>query len=145
MRQEASFPHARGAGNQDTAAPVDALAAQHGVEAADAGRDAVGGGLVLQSHGRNRQHRNAVLVDQERELIGTVGRTTVLDDAQAAGAKLFGHSVVQEDHAVGYVLLQAVPGERPVAALGGDDGLDTLLLQPAEEAPQLGPQNGRVG
>ena len=33
----------------------------------------------------------------------------------------------------------------PLAALGGDDGGDALLLEPAEEPPQFGAQDGVVG
>ena len=66
----------------------------------------------------------------------------VLDDAQPARRDLVDHAVVEQDHAVGDVLLQAVAGERAVAALAGDDGGDALVLEPAEQAAQLGAQDG---
>ena len=54
------------------AAAVVALAAEHGVEPGDARRDALVGRLVLQAQRGDRQHRDAVLVDQERILVGAV-------------------------------------------------------------------------
>ena len=72
-------------------------------------------------------------------------RAAVLDHAQPPGRDLVVDAVVEQDHAVGDVLLQALPGQRPVAALAGDDGRDPLVLQPAEQPPQLGAQDGLVG
>ena len=56
---------------------------------------------------------------------------------------VLGDPVVQQDHAVGDVLLQAVAGQRAVAPLAGDDRRDALVLEPAEQPAQLGPQDGR--
>ena len=53
--------------------------------------------------------------------------------------------MVQEDHAIADVLLQAVAGERALALLARDDGGDALFLEPAEQPAQLGPQNRLVG
>ena len=61
------------------------------------------------------------LVDQERILVGAVRGAAVLDDAQAAGRDLLVDPVVEQDHAVGDVFLEAVAGERAVAPLAGDD------------------------
>ena len=52
--------------------------------------------------------------------------------------------MVEQDHAVGDVLFQAVPGQRALAALAGDDGGDALVLEPAEQAAQLGAQDAHV-
>ena len=55
-------------------------------------------------------------VDQERELVGAVGRAAILDDAQPPGGDLLVHAVVEHDHAVGDVLLQAVARDASLAA-----------------------------
>ena len=78
-------------------------------------------------------------------LVGAVDGAAVLDDAQPAGRELLGDAVVEHDDAVGDVLLQALAGERAVAALAGDDGGDALVLEPAEQPPQLRAQDGGVG
>ena len=54
-------------------------------------------------------------------------------------------AVVEHDHAVRDVLLDAVAGEGPVAALAGDDRGDPALLEPAEQPTQLGAQDGAFG
>ena len=59
----------------------------------------------------DRQDGDAVLVDQERVLVGAVRRAAVLDDPQPAGGDLVVHPVVEQDHAVGDVLLEALAGE----------------------------------
>ena len=78
-------------------------------------------------------------------LVGAVGGAAVLDDAQPARGDLLVHAVVEQDHAVGDVLLQAVAGQGALAALAGDDGGDALVLEPAEQPAQLGAQDGLVG
>ena len=65
-----------------------------------------------------------VLVDEERVLVGAVRRAAVLDDAQPPGRDLLVDPVVEQDHAVGDVLLEALAGELPVAALAGDHDRD---------------------
>ncbi len=69
---QAGLARPRRAGDQDAAAAVEALAAQHGVEPRDPRRDPLGGRLVVQAQRRDRQHGEAVLVDQERVLVGAV-------------------------------------------------------------------------
>jgi hypothetical protein len=78
---------------------------------------------VLEPHRGDRQHREAVGADQERILVGAVRRAAVLDDAQAPRRDLVDDAVVEQDHAVGDVFLEAVAGERVLAALAGDDGV----------------------
>ena len=111
----------------------------------DAGGNPLVAHLMLQTQRRDRQHGDAVFIDQERILVGAVRRAAVLDDAQPPGRDLVDHAVVEQDHAVGDILFQAVSGELALAALAGDDGGDALVLEPAEQPPQLGPQDGRVG
>ena len=109
---EAGLARAGGAGDQDAAAAIVALAAQHRVQAFDAGRDALAADAVVQAQRADRQDAQAVLVDHGRVLVGAVGRAAVFDDAQPAGGDLVDHAMVQEDHAIADVLLQAVAGER---------------------------------
>ena len=142
---QARLAGARRSGDEHAAAAVDPRAAEHGVEPGDAGGDPLVGRLVLQAQRGDRQDGDAVLVDQEGVLVGAVGGAAVLDDAQPAGRELLGDAVVEHDDAVGDVLLQAVAGERAVAALAGDDRRDPLVLEPAEQPAQLGAQDGGVG
>ena len=74
------------------------------------------------------------VVDQERILVGAVRRAAVLDDAQPPRGDLIQHAVVEQDHAVGDIFLDAVAGELAFAALAGDDRGDALVLQPARTA-----------
>jgi hypothetical protein len=100
---------------------------------------------VLEPRRGDRQHLDAALVDEERILVGTVGGAAVLDDAQAPGGDLPDDPVVEQDHAVGHVLLEPVAGERAIAPLGGDDRGHLPLLEPAEQPAQLGAQHRLVG
>ena len=143
MRRQAGLAGAGGTRDQDRGAAVEALAAQHLVEARDAGRDALAADFVVEAEAGERQDREAVLVDEERILVGAVRRAAVLDDAQPARRDLVDDAVVEEDHAVGHVLLQPLARERTVALLAGDDGGDAPVLQPAEQPPQLRAQYAR--
>ena len=72
-------------------------------------------------------------------------RSPVFDDAQPPGGELVYDAVIEQDHAIRDVFLEAVAGKRAIAALAGDDGRDTLVFHPVEQATQLGAQNGEVG
>ena len=109
------------------------------------GRDALGRGLVLQLQRGDRQDRDAAPIDEERVLVGAVGRAAVLDDPQPARRDLLVDAVVEQDDAVGDVLLEALAGQRVHAALAGDHRGDAALLEPGEQAAQFGAQHRRVG
>src|SRR5262249_17307 len=68
---------------QDTAPPIVTGPTQHGVEARYACRDAFIRNDVLEFKRRDRQHRNAMLINQEWVFIGAVYGPTVLHHAQA--------------------------------------------------------------
>ena len=53
-------------------------------------------------------------------------------------------AVIEQNHGVGDVLLESLPGEETLAALASNDGGDALLLQPAEQPSQFGPEDGVV-
>ncbi len=78
-----------------------------------------------------------MLVDEERELVGAVRRTAVLDDAQPPRGDLVEDQVAQDHDEVGDVLLEAVACDRLLAALAGDDRGDTPVGEPLEEALDL--------
>src|ERR1051326_2168913 len=137
VRRDAGLAGAGSARNQDRAAAVIAFAAEHLVQPRDAARDALAARRVVELQRCERQHVDAILVDEERVLVGAVRAAAVLDDAQAARRHLLAHAVVEQDHAVGDVLLEALARELAFAALAGNDGRDALILQPAEQAPQL--------
>ena len=52
--------------------------------------------------------------------------------------------MIEQDHAVGHVLLESLPGESSRTSLGGDDRGDTPVLEPPEEAAQFGAQQSCV-
>ncbi len=77
---------------------------------------------------RNRHHGDALLIDDERILVGAVRRSAILDDTHAAGRQLIAHAVVEENHTIGNIFLKTVARERTIATLAGDDRGDTFLL-----------------
>ena len=117
---------------------------EHGVEPRNAGRDTLVGCHLAQADRGDRKDRDAVLVDQERIFIGAMQAAAVFDDAQPSGRMLLGDAMVQNDYAVGHVLLEPLAGKRAVAALSGNDCRDTLVLEPAKQASQFRSQDGGV-
>ena len=99
---------------------------------------------MLQTQRRDRLHRDAVLADEKRILVGPVERAAVLENPKPSGRRLVGDEVIEDDHAVRDVLLDAVTGQHPVASLGRDHGGDPSGLEPEEQAPELGAQGGDV-
>ena len=144
LRGQRRLAGAGGAADEHGAALVEASVTEHRVEPGDAGRHPLGGHAVAQTERRDRQHRDTGRADQERVLVRPVQRAPVLQDPQPPGRRLLGHAVVEHDHAVRDVLLDAMPRERAVATLAGDHRRDAAFLEPAEQAPQLGPQDRRV-
>ena len=67
---------------------------------------------VVQPQRGDRQHARARARRSGRVLVGAVGRAAVLDDPQPPRGDLLGDAVVEEDDAVGDVLLQAVARQR---------------------------------
>ncbi len=142
--RQAGLPRPGPAGHEHAAAPVVPASGKHGVEPGDPRRDPFRQGFVAEPEGRDRQDREPLLVDEEGVLVGPVGRAAVLDHPQPPGGLLFGDPVIQQDDAVGHVLLEAVAGQALLPALGGDDGRHAPVLEPAEEAAKLGPEDGLV-
>src|SRR5262249_11984677 len=68
--------------DQDTTAAIVTSSTQHGVEARYACRDAFIQGSVLELKRRDRQHRNAMLINQEWVVIGAVYGAAILHHAQ---------------------------------------------------------------
>ena len=69
-----------------------------------------------------------------------MGGAAVFNHPQPPRGDLVLHAVVQQDHAIGDVLFQPVPGQRAVATLAGDDRGHPAVLEPAEQAAQFGAQ-----
>ena len=99
---------------------------------------------MQEAHRSHRHHRDAALGDDERVLVGAVGAAAELHHAQHPRGDVVHELHVERDDAVGDVLLEALPGQGPFALLSGEDDGDALLLQPAQEPPQLRPQDGQV-
>ena len=107
--------------------------------------DTIGlGRVVTEARRGDGQDGDALLVDEEGVFVGAVRRAAILDDAQPARGDLVDDPVVEQDDAVGDVFLEPVPRELPLAALGRDHGRDAALLEPAEQAAQLGAQDRGV-
>ena len=99
------------------AAAVEALPVQHAVQPRHARGDALARDLVVQRHRRDRQHREAAVADEEGVLVGAVARAAVLHHPHAPRRELVVDAVIQKEHAVRDVLLEAVPGQAARAAL----------------------------
>jgi len=84
MTSKAGLANTCRAGQQDAAASKKPLTAEHDVQGWDTAGNSLDGCLVLQLERRDRQDGDATLVNQERELIGGVGRASILDNPQAA-------------------------------------------------------------
>lgn len=93
---------------------------------------------------RYGQHRDAVPVDQEGRFVGTVTGAAVLDDAQSSRRDLVRDAMIDNDDAVGNILLEPLAGERVGASLSGDHGRDPAVLQPGKQTPELGAQHARI-
>ena len=132
------FPVPARARDEDGAAAVVPLAAEHRRrDAATPGRHALQRSVVLQRHRGHRQHADAVGIDEERVLVGAVVRTAVLDDTQAARRDLIVDAMVEQDHRVRHVLLEALPGQQAFATLARDHGGDAPVFQPPEQPTQF--------
>ena len=144
VRSQRGLPGARRPADQDGRPPEQA-AGQHRVQPRHAGGDPLAGRAIVERNRRDRRHQKATVRDQERVLAGPVRRPAVLDHLQPPRGNLIPGAVVQRDHAVAHVLLNAVPGQRAVlAALAGHDRGDGPVLQPAEQPHQLSPHD-RLG
>ena len=122
-----------------------ALAAQHRVEPRNAGGNPLAGDLVLKPQRRDRQHRDAVLVDEEGILVGAVSEpryfTTRRRRVEIWSLTRWSSRITQSETYSSRPWRVSVA----VAALAGDDGGHALVLEPAEQAAQLGAQDGVVG
>src|SRR5258708_5327913 len=121
VSRDTGLARAGAARYQHAALAEIALAAQHLIEPRDARRYAAGRDAMLKTERRDRQHGNAGLVDEERRLIGVMGRAAVLHDAQASRRVLLDDAVVEENDAVGDVLLEPLARETSAAAFAGYD------------------------
>src|ERR1700749_3996937 len=90
------------------------------------------------------KNMDAGVIDQERVFVRAVSGASVLHDPQAARDDLFLDAVVEQDDAVGDVFLDAEAGKLTLAAFGGDDGGDALVLEPAEQAPEFSAKDGGI-
>jgi hypothetical protein len=145
MGPQARLAAPGGSGHEDRTAAEKALDVEHAVQVRDTGGDALVGPLVGQPRGGDGHDRDARGLDDEGILVGPVRRAAVLDHAEAASGDLLDHPVVQQHHAVRDVLLKTLTRELAVAALAGDHRRNTPLLEPHEQAAQLGPEHRGVG
>ena len=77
---------------------------------------------VFQAERGDGQNGDPVLVDQERILVGAVRGAAIFDDPQAPGRQIVDDAMIEQDHAVGDIFLDAVARQAALAALGRDHG-----------------------
>ena len=140
MGSDAGLSGSGRAGDQDAGAAVQP-SIEHRIEAGHTGRDPVRRNRVIEPQRGDREHVDALVVDQERIFVGAVNAAAVLDDPQPAGRDLVDHPMIQKDDAVRDVLLEPLPRETALAALAGDDRRHSLVLEPAEQPPDFGAQD----
>ena len=99
---------------------------------------------MVEAERGHRKNRDTLFVNQEGVFVRAVHRAAILDDTQPARRKLLNDAMIEQDNAVGDVFLHSLSRERALAALGGDDGRDPLILEPAKQAAQFRAQDGGV-
>ena len=99
---------------------------------------------MLEGQGRDRQHADAIGIDEERILVRAVVRATVLDHPQPARRDLIVHAMVEQDDRIRDVLLESLPCQGTVAAFARDQRGHALVFQPSEQPAQFGAQDGVV-
>ena len=136
----------RSSREQNAAAAEKAPPAQHCVEAGDAGGNPLGGYLVIQSQRRDGEHADALVPDEKWKFVGAVQGAAIFYHAQMPRGDLLVDPMIEQDDAIGHVLLQAMTCELFAPAFGGNDGRHALVLEPAEEPAQFqGVQNHALG
>ncbi len=94
---------------------------------------------MLQTKGGYGQDAETVLINQEWIFIGAMRGSAIFNNAQTASGNLIGDPVVEQDHAVGNILFQPMPGESAFAAFSCNNGTDPFVFEPAKQTPQLRP------
>ena len=69
----------------------------------------------------------------------------ILDHAQEPDRSLVLDPMIEQNHAVGNILLNPFPSQFSFAFLGGNYGGDSFRLQPTKQTPKLRAQNVHVG
>ncbi len=99
---------------------------------------------MIEPQRRDRQHRDARMGDQEGILVRAVRRAAILDHTQPPRGDLLDDAVIEQHHAVGDELFEALTRELMLAALAGHHRRDAAVLQPPEQPPQLRAQDRLV-
>ena len=66
-----------------------------------------------------------------------MGSAPVLDDSQPPRGNLFRYPMVQRDHAVGDVFLQAVTRQRVLSRFAGNDSGKLVVFQPTKQPAEF--------
>ena len=125
---------------------VESLAAQHRVEPLDAGGNAFVATLRVRA-AREVTGQTEMPSSSMRNgysLVPCVA-AAIFDHAQPPGRDLIDDAMVEQDHAIGDVFLQAVAGQRAFAALARDDDRDAFVLEPAKEPAELCAHDRLIG
>ena len=112
------------AGDQHAAAAEISAIVEHLSSHGRPGRHAFDARGVLQLQRCDREHRDAIAVDQERILVGAVAGPAILHHAQPARGNLIDDAMIERDDAIRHVFFQTLAGQRLVALFTRDDGGD---------------------
>ena len=99
---------------------------------------------MLQGERGHRQHGQAIGVDQERVLVGAVVRASILDDPDPPRRNLVLDTMVELNDGIGDVFLETVARQGDLAAFARNDDREPAIAQPAEQPPQLRPEDRLV-
>ena len=92
---------------------------------------------MIEPERRHRQNIDPSFIDQKGIFIRSMGRAAILDDTQTAGRHLVDDTMIEEDHAVGDVLLKPLARKCSIAAFTSYDRGNAAVLKPPEKPPKL--------
>jgi len=74
-----------------------------------------------------------------------VQASAIFDNADAAGGHLIDHTMIERDHAIRDIFLQAKARQHAITALAGDDDRHAFFLKPTKEPAKLRAHNPMIG
>ena len=84
------------------------FAREHGIKLRHSCRHPLIDGAVLEPQRGDGQDGDTVFIDQEGILVCTMRGATIFHDAQAAGRQILDDAMVEQDHAIGDILFDAM-------------------------------------
>lgn len=94
--------------------------------------------LVIQAERTYRADGKAAPIDKQWIFVVAMRSPAILHDAHTTRRNLILHAVIEQDHAIGYILLMPLRRQRSVTSFSRDDRGHPLVLEPVEETPYFG-------